>query len=368
MSVIDTSRSRPRILVADDETIIAMQLGELLESEGYALAGVAATARQAVDMAASLRPDLVLMDIVMPAGAGDQADAEAPTDGIDACAAIQRDLNIPVVLLSAHGEEQFLRRARRALPAAYLVKPCQNTQVRAAIEMALALRAHSDPAAPFRLREAHHRIKNSFSLLHSMLRIQEIQAKDQQARHALADAGARVLALARAHEAMLCGGPESMVDAKAHVERLAQALFQAQSPPPPQAPVALELDVEPLPLLPGQVIPCGIFLAEALTNAIRHAFPADRGGDEEGHVGGGGAAVRVSLKEEKGQAVLCVADNGQGFGGRAEELCRGCFGLQCLKAAAEQLEGSMELCDGPRGGASACVRFPLFPCYQSRSA
>lgn len=363
MSVIDTSRSRPRILVADDETIIAMQIGELLEAEGYALAGVAATASQAVDMARTLRPDLVLMDIVMPGGAGD-SDMDAPADGLDACAAIQRELNIPVVLLSAHGEEQFLRRARRALPAAYLIKPCQNTQVRAAIEMALALRVHNDPAAPFRLREAHHRIKNSFSLLHSMLRIQEIQATDAKVRHTLADAGARVLALARAHEAMLFGGPESLVDAKAHVERLAEALFQAQSPPPPQAPLALELNVEPLPLLPGQVIPCGIFLAEALTNAIRHAFPP--GWETDGNRCA--ATVRVSLNKENGQAVLRVADNGRGFCGDAQELCRSCFGLQCLKAAAEQLEGSMELGDGDQGGAVAAVRFPLFSGYQSRSA
>ncbi len=240
MTIADFSRARPRILVADDETIIAMQIGELLEAEGFELVGVASTACQAVEMARRLRPDLVLMDIVMPGG-GEEGDGglNDPADGIDACSMIQRELTIPVVLLSAHGEEHFLRRARRALPAAYLVKPCQNTQIRAALEVALALRANNDPSAPFRLREAHHRIKNSFSLLHSMLRFQEIQTKDPQARHSLADAGARVLALAKAHESMIGGGPESMSDAKAHVERLATALFWgAVAPAAPVRPVA----------------------------------------------------------------------------------------------------------------------------------
>lgn len=374
MTAADKSKNRPRILVADDETIIAMQIGELLEAEGFELAGVAATACQAVGMARALRPDLVLMDIVMPGGGYDMGGPgvgepgvddgmDDPADGIDACVMIQRDLNIPVVLLSAHGEEHFLRRARRALPAAYLVKPCQNTQIRAALEVALALRAQNDPSAPFRLREAHHRIKNSFSLLHSMLRIQELQATDPKARHSLADAGARVLALAKAHESMVDGGPESMCDAKAHVERLATALFSGQAPPPPQAALSLNLDVEPLPLLPGQVIPCGIFLAEALTNAIKHAFAHGRGG-----------LVRVSLHGingeggETGQAELCIVDDGDGLAGDPEELGRNSFGLQCLQAAAEQLEGRMSIVSEPGRGARVCVRFPLFRDYQSRSA
>lgn len=358
MTAADSYKNRPRILVADDETIIAMQIGELLEAEGFELVGVASTACQAVEMARRLRPDLVLMDIVMPGG-GEEGDGglNDPADGIDACSMIQRELTIPVVLLSAHGEEHFLRRARRALPAAYLVKPCQNTQIRAALEVALALRANNDPSAPFRLREAHHRIKNSFSLLHSMLRFQEIQTKDPQARHSLADAGARVLALAKAHESMIGGGPESMSDAKAHVERLATALFWAQSPPPPQSALSLELNVAQLRLLPAQVIPCGIFLAEALTNAIKHAFPDGRAG-----------VVRVSLRQVDGEAELCIADDGEGLKGDPKELGRNSFGLQCLHAATEQLEGRMDIASEPGRGAKVSVRFPLFADYQSRSA
>jgi two-component sensor histidine kinase len=360
--MFDSSRPRPRILVADDESIIAMQIGELIESEGFELAGVAGTAAQAVDMARRLRPDLVLMDIVMPGGAPDGQDSadapmDDPSDGIDACATIQRDLHIPVVLLSAHGEEHFLRRARRALPAAYLLKPCQNTQIRAAIEVALALSAHLDPAAPFLLREAHHRIKNSFSLLHSMLRFQEIQTADPEARHALADAGARVLALSKAHEAMSAGAADAPIDVKAHVELLARTLFEAQAPPPPQARLTLNLDVEALALSPSQMVPCAIFLAEGLTNAIKHAFP-------DGRLG----VIRVVLRSDGDGAELSVEDDGVGFAGEPAELGRNSFGLQCLHAAAEQLEGAADLGPAAGGGARARVRFPLRDDYQSRSA
>ena len=116
----DNSPMRPRILLVEDESVIAMQIEELITAEGYEVVGIAGTAAEAVRLAASLRPDLVLMDIVMPVEPGQALNVDGGgdgiDDGIDACARIQRDLNIPVVLLSAHGEEQFLRRARTALP------------------------------------------------------------------------------------------------------------------------------------------------------------------------------------------------------------------------------------------------------------
>lgn len=329
--------ARPRILLADDEAIIAMQLEELVEAEGYAVAGVAANASQAVDMATALKPDLVIMDIVMP----------GVMDGIDACAIIQRDLNIPVVLLSAHGEEHYLRRARAALPSAYLLKPCQNTQIRAAIEVALAMRAHTDPSAGFRLREAHHRIKNSFSLLHGLLRMQETQVHDPKAKEALADAGARVLALSRAHEAMSGKGDVSAMDAGAYVERLATGLFEAQAQSGADARCSLELAVERLDLDHAKFVPCGIFLAEAMTNALKYAFPDGRMG-----------VIRVGLRQENGAAILEVADNGMGLPGDHRELGRNSFGLQCLQAAALQLGGELLVNSAPGQGSAFSVRFP----------
>jgi two-component sensor histidine kinase len=328
---------KPRIVLADDEAIIAMQLEELVEAEGYEVAGVAGTAAQALEMATTLKPDLVIMDIVMP---GDM-------DGIDACAIIQRELNIPVVLLSAHGEEHFLRRARSALPSAYLIKPCQNTQVRAAIEVALAMRAHTDPAAGFRLREAHHRIKNSFSLLHGILRLQQTQVNEAQAKEALADAGARVLAMSRAHEAMSGKGDGKMDNAGEYVRRLAQSLFEAQRPLDGEARCQLVVDTAPVVLDHAKFVPCGIFLAEAMTNALKYAFPEGRAG-----------TVRVELSQDNGDARLLVADDGAGLPDSLEELGRHSFGLQCLQAAAVQLGGVLAVASEPDKGSEFSVRFP----------
>lgn len=339
------TQRKPRILLADDEIVIAMQIEDLVQAEGYEVAGIAANAAQAVEMAQRLKPDLVIMDIVMP---GDM-------DGIDACAVIQRELNIPVVLLSAHGEEKFLRRARAALPSAYLLKPCQNTQIRAAIEVALAMRAHTDPQAGFRLREAHHRIKNSFALLHGLLRIQEVQVSDAQAKGALADAGARVLALARAHEALSAKTEELTLCTARYVESLARGLFEAQRPVHAAGGPRLEVAVDGVELTPAQLIPCGILLAEAMTNALKYAFP------EGAAPGGGTIRVRLARHREAGRVLarLTIIDNGAGMPGDPAELGRRSFGLQCLQAAAQQLGGELAIDTAPGRGTSVSALFPL---------
>lgn len=344
MQMSHNSPMRPRILLAEDESVIAMQIEELIEAEGYEVVGIAGTAAEAVRLATSLRPDLVLMDIVMPTEPGQEMDG---MDGIDACALIQRDLHIPVVLLTAHGEEQFLRRARTALPSAYLLKPCQNSQIRAAVEVALAMRAHNDPAAGFRLREAHHRIKNSFSLLHGMLRMQQLQVSDPEAKRSLADAGARVLALAKAHETMSDPAQGARSGAGPFVEKLARGLFEGNTPPGPNGHLRLDVVAEPVALDAGRLVPCGIFLAEAMTNALKYAFADGQPG-----------VIRVVLRPDGDKALLEVSDNGAGLPGSPEELGRHSFGLQCLQAAAMQLGGVLDVKTAPGQGCCFSVRFP----------
>ncbi len=334
---------RPRILLAEDESVIAMQIEELIEAEGYEVVGLAGTAAEAVRLATRLRPDLVLMDIVMPPEPGQ----DGGMDGIDACALIQRDLHIPVVLLTAHGEEHFLRRARTALPSSYLLKPCQNTQIRAAVEVALAMRAHHDPAAGFRLREAHHRIKNSFSLLHGMLRMQQMQVEDPDAQRSLADAGARVLAMAKAHETMSHPDQVAGNGAGAFIEKLAQSLFEANTPQDRDGHLRLDVAADGVNVESVRLVPCGIFLAEAMANALKYAFPD-----------GSPGVIRVVLKPDGDHAVLEVSDDGAGLPGHPEELGRSSFGLQCLQAAAQQLGGVLDIQSAPGQGSRFSVRFP----------
>ena len=120
----------PRIMVVDDEAIITTQLEERLAAMGYEVAGKASSAEKCLDMARKLRPDLILMDIVMP----------GKLDGIEASEIIKKELGIPVVFLTAYADDDFVKRAKCTDPYGYIVKPFHEGEIKAAIEVALRRR------------------------------------------------------------------------------------------------------------------------------------------------------------------------------------------------------------------------------------
>ncbi|MFZ2071611.1 MAG: ATP-binding protein [Halobacteriota archaeon] len=115
------------ILVVDDEDLLTSQLEARLAGMGYEVAGRASSGEEAIDMARRLRPDLILMDIVMP----------GKFDGIEAAGIIRAEMDIPVIFLTAYADEGIINRAKRVEPLAYLVKPFQDPELRAEIEVAL---------------------------------------------------------------------------------------------------------------------------------------------------------------------------------------------------------------------------------------
>ncbi len=116
-----------RILVVDDEVIISMQIEERLNSMGYDVVGRATSGREAVKKSRELNPDLVLMDIIMPGG----------MDGIEASRIIKDETEIPVVFLTAYADDENIMRAKTTEPFGYIVKPFQEREIKAAIEVAL---------------------------------------------------------------------------------------------------------------------------------------------------------------------------------------------------------------------------------------
>ena len=117
----------PRVLVAEDEALIRLDLVEMLREEGYEIAGEAADGEQAVKLAGELRPDLVIMDVKMP-----------KMDGIEAASTIAGERIAPVVILTAFSQRELVERARDAGAMAYLVKPFAKHDLVPAIEVALS--------------------------------------------------------------------------------------------------------------------------------------------------------------------------------------------------------------------------------------
>jgi two-component system, response regulator PdtaR len=114
-----------RVLIAEDEALIRLDLREMLEEEGFDVVGEAADGEQAVALATKLQPDLVICDVKMP-----------KMDGIQAAAQITEARIAPVVMLTAFSQRDLIERARDAGAMAYLVKPFQKRDLLPAIEMA----------------------------------------------------------------------------------------------------------------------------------------------------------------------------------------------------------------------------------------
>jgi response regulator NasT len=116
-----------RVLVAEDEALIRLDLAEMLREEGYEVVGEAGDGQEAVELAESLKPDLVIMDVKMPR-----------RDGIDAASEIASKRIAPIVILTAFSQRELVERARDASAMAYLVKPFSITDLSPAIELAVS--------------------------------------------------------------------------------------------------------------------------------------------------------------------------------------------------------------------------------------
>jgi two-component system, response regulator PdtaR len=116
-----------RVLVAEDEALIRLDLVEMLREEGYDVVGEAGDGERAVELATELRPDLVILDVKMP-----------KQDGIEAASQIAGLRIAPVVILTAFSQRDLVERARDAGAMAYLVKPFAKRDLVPAVELAIS--------------------------------------------------------------------------------------------------------------------------------------------------------------------------------------------------------------------------------------
>lgn len=119
--------SQVKVLIAEDEIIVAKHIEDGLMSLGYTVSDIVSSGVDAVESANKLRPDIVLMDIML----------EGEMDGIQAAQLIRQQSSIPTIFLTAYSNENILDRAKTAKPYGYILKPFQETDLFTSIEIAL---------------------------------------------------------------------------------------------------------------------------------------------------------------------------------------------------------------------------------------
>lgn len=116
-----------KILIIDDETIVALDIKNTLEKYGYSVIGIASNAMEAIDSAKTSKPNLILMDIML----------KGSKDGIEVSSEINKFADIPIIFLTAYSDDHTLERAKKVEPYGYLIKPFDNRELFTTIEMAL---------------------------------------------------------------------------------------------------------------------------------------------------------------------------------------------------------------------------------------
>jgi response regulator NasT len=169
-----TTSSEPsaalRIVVAEDEALIRLDLVEMLREEGYDVVGQAADGEEAVRLAEELRPDVVMLDVKMPV-----------LDGISAAERITAARIAPVVMLTAFSQRELVERARDAGAMAYLVKPFTQSDLVPAIELAVSRHAEittleAEVADLGERLETRKRVERAKSLLQEKYGLSESEA------------------------------------------------------------------------------------------------------------------------------------------------------------------------------------------------
>jgi PAS domain S-box-containing protein len=182
------------------------------------------------------------------------------------------------------------------------------------------------------LREVHHRVKNDLQLISSVLSMQGRRLEDPASVEALSECQNRVQTIALIHEYMYQSENLARLPLSRNIRGLAANLLRAVGPA--DRAIALEVDVEEELTLPvDRAIPCGLILNELMTNALKHAFPADRRG-----------TVRITLRREGPKHLLLgVADDGVGLPDGHDEAENGSLGWRLVQAFADQLGASVRV-------------------------
>ncbi len=152
-----------KILIVEDKIIVARDLQQMVESYGYTVAGIASNGAEAYSLALQIKPDLILMDIMLGAG----------EDGIATAMKIKDELDTAIVYASAYSNDETLMRAERSEPYGYILKPFDEREVCIALQMALYKHR-----AEKRIRESEKHYRTLFQSIHDAIFVWEINSKE----------------------------------------------------------------------------------------------------------------------------------------------------------------------------------------------
>jgi two-component sensor histidine kinase len=297
-------QKKVKILIAEDSSVVKEIVKEAINEIGYTLIGEASDGIEAVEMACSLKPDVMLMDITMP-----------KLDGLKAAEAIMEQCPLPIVILTGHESQSFVEKASEVGAGAYLLKQSGPEDIKRAITIAMS--RHNDLMELNRLNkevrqrndelqkaleeksvlfnELQHRVKNSFTMIMNMLSLMKLNTISDEVDFVLSEVSSRILAISEVYSMLYQGGSATEIQIDTYLDKIASLL-----PLPGTVSIHKKYDSCVVPV--KIAIPIGIIVNELITNVLKHAFIDSSKGK-----------LFLLLKKQESGMLLEVRDNGKGL-------------------------------------------------------
>ncbi|MBF0465995.1 MAG: response regulator [Nitrospirae bacterium] len=285
-----------RVLIVEDEGIIAMNLKRKLEKFGAIVTSVVPSSEEAISKAETDKPDIILMDIVI----------QGDMDGIDTAAEITKHADIPIIFMTAYADEKLLERAKITEPYGYIIKPSNDKEIQITLKMALYKHKMEKyrKSAEYKdmlLKEIHHRVKNNFQIVTSLLSLQSESITDETLRNVFIDSYNRIRTMSMIHTKLYKSADLSTFDFAEYVQELCAELVNSYEIHSNTPVIKLDVNVKNVDI--SIAIPCGLIINELISNSMKYAF-----------TGGTQGTVFVGFNEDgNGNYVLITGDNGVGI-------------------------------------------------------
>lgn len=328
-----------RILTVDDDRKNVNLLKHLLESLGYdsdpAYSGAEALKKLDKEI------DLVLLDAMMP-----------DMDGFDVTRQIrsQTDFSdIPIMMVTILSGKEDRLRAVEAGANDFICKPIDRLELRIRVASLLKMKEAQDKIkAALRekealLREVHHRVKNNFAVMSSLLRLQARHLRDDALKNLLKETEFRIHCMGLVHEKLHQSETLGEINVRRYLMSLLDNLIDSYGAT--ERNIKVKSHIDRMSLSVDTAIPIGFIMSELFSNCLKHAFPNDRAGE-----------ITISLKTlDNEQFELTVADDGVGLPKHIDWVQLHSLGIDLAKTFARQLGGELEL--GTCPGTQFIVRF-----------
>lgn len=180
------------------------------------------------------------------------------------------------------------------------------------------------------MKEIHHRVKNNLQIISSLLDLQSMIVKDNQASQAIKEGRNRVQSMALIHQNLYGEKNVKGIAVDEYINNLTQSLFDSYNIRPGQ--IELKKDIDKIDMDVDTVIPIGLMLNELISNSLKHAFADEQGG-----------RIEITLKQNNEILLLQVRDNGKGFPDKADPAHSKSFGMRMIKIFAQKLKADLDI-------------------------